>query len=472
MLLVLVRSPRLRYVSGCLALIAIVAAFAVTLLHFFETSGENSGTAGKLTLPSWNERPTLEGGDQRALNLDSFIPWLPPIWLLGVCLFQARYVAGWLLSERLRRRAVCKAPDAWQRLIASLAIELKVSRAVVLLESLLADSPVVLGHLRPVVLVPFGFLTNMSPEHVEAILLHELAHIRRSDYLVNVCQRLIESLLFYHPAIWWISHMVRIERENCCDDMVLRLRPNTHAYATALTILEQNRIEQQWPAANPAAGATGGNLVKRVKRLLHPRGATGIWAPTLATIVLMASTAMVLSAWHLNLNKTAASNQVDQGPQTSWRKWLNEDVVYIISDDERSAFERLKTDEERQRFVDQFWLRRDPTVSTPENEFKEEHYRRIAYANDHWGQTQAGWKTDRGRIYIRYGPPDEIDSHRSGGIYNRPSSDGGGAAMTYPFEDWLYSHFEGVGRLSIEFVDSTQSGELRMSLNPSEKYKK
>lgn len=153
-----------------------------------------------------------------------------------------------------------------------------------------------------------------------------------------------------------------------------------------------------------------------------------------------------------------------------WKKWLNEDVVYIITDEEKQAFKRLKTDEERQQFVEQFWLRRDPTPDTEENEYKEEHYRRIAYANDHYASGIPGWKTDRGRIYITYGPPDEIDSHPSGGSYERPIEEGGGETSTYPFEDWRYRYIDGVGtNVIIEFVDTTMSGEYHISLDPEEK---
>ncbi len=156
-----------------------------------------------------------------------------------------------------------------------------------------------------------------------------------------------------------------------------------------------------------------------------------------------------------------------QGP---WKKWMNEDVVYIITDEEKRAFKQLKTDEERQQFVEQFWLRRDPTPDTEENEYKEEHYRRIAYANDHYASGIPGWKTDRGRIYIAYGPADEIDSHPSGGSYERPIEEGGGETSTYPFEDWRYRYIDGVGtNVIIEFVDTTMSGEYKISLDPEEK---
>src|SRR5437588_2876320 len=156
--------------------------------------------------------------------------------------------------------------------------------------------------------------------------------------------------------------------------------------------------------------------------------------------------------------------------ETPYKKWLNEDVGYIITDEERTAFKRLATDDERQTFIEGFWLRRDPTPDTEENEFKEEHYRRIEYANEHYASGIPGWKTDRGRIYITFGPADEIDSHPSGGSYQRPYEEGGGQTSTYPFEDWRYRYIDGIGtNVNIEFVDTTMSGEYRMTMDPSEK---
>lgn len=156
--------------------------------------------------------------------------------------------------------------------------------------------------------------------------------------------------------------------------------------------------------------------------------------------------------------------------ETPYRKWLNEDVGYIISDEERKAFRNLNTDEEREQFIEQFWLRRDPTPDTQENEFKEEHYRRIAYANERFASGIPGWKSDRGRIYITFGPPDEIESHPSGGTYERPYEEGGGTTSTYPFEQWRYRWLEGIGSdIIIEFVDTTMTGEYRMTMDPSEK---
>ncbi|HTG13877.1 MAG TPA: GWxTD domain-containing protein, partial [Blastocatellia bacterium] len=136
-----------------------------------------------------------------------------------------------------------------------------------------------------------------------------------------------------------------------------------------------------------------------------------------------------------------------------YKKWLEEDVSYIITDEERKAFKTLKTDEERDQFIEQFWLRRDPDPDTPENEYKEEYYQRIQYANEKFSSGIPGWRTDRGRIYVKFGKPDEIESHPSGGSYDRPTYEGGGSTTTYPFETWWYRYIEGVGSdVEIEFV--------------------
>jgi len=153
-----------------------------------------------------------------------------------------------------------------------------------------------------------------------------------------------------------------------------------------------------------------------------------------------------------------------------YKKWLEEDVVWIITDEERAAFKQLSNDEERDNFIEAFWQRRDPTPDTEENEYKEEHYQRIAYANEHFAAGVPGWKTDRGRMYIVFGKPDEIDSHPSGGSYQRPMEEGGGETSTFPFEDWRYRYIEGIGQeVIIEFVDNCMCGEYHMTLDRSEK---
>jgi len=168
--------------------------------------------------------------------------------------------------------------------------------------------------------------------------------------------------------------------------------------------------------------------------------------------------------------KKAAENRLKKELETPYKKWLNEEVTYIITDEERKAFSRLQTDEERQQFIEQFWFRRDPTPDTEENEYREEHYRRIAYANDRFASGIPGWKTDRGRIYIAFGPPDEREEHPSGGTYDRPIEEGGGTTTTFPFEKWRYRYIDNIGNdVNIEFVDTTMTGEFHMTMDPSEK---
>ena len=155
---------------------------------------------------------------------------------------------------------------------------------------------------------------------------------------------------------------------------------------------------------------------------------------------------------------------------SAYRQWLTEDVTYIISPDERNAFLQLDTNEEREQFIEQFWLRRSSNPDLPENDFKEEHYRRIAYANEHYASGIPGWKTDRGRMYIMWGPPDEIESHPTGGTYDRPMEEGGGSTSTYPWETWRWRYLEGIGEnIILEFVDPSGSGEYHMTMDPSEK---
>jgi GWxTD domain-containing protein len=168
--------------------------------------------------------------------------------------------------------------------------------------------------------------------------------------------------------------------------------------------------------------------------------------------------------------KAKSDKELRKELDSQYRKWLDEDVVYIISPEERSAFLHLATNEERESFIEAFWQRRNPDPESADNTFKEEHYRRIAYVNEHFSSGIPGWKTDRGRIYIMWGPADEIESHPSGGSYERPAEEGGGETSTYPFEDWRYRYLEGIGEnVILEFVDPTMSGEYHLTMDPSEK---
>ena len=168
--------------------------------------------------------------------------------------------------------------------------------------------------------------------------------------------------------------------------------------------------------------------------------------------------------------KKENAKSLKQELSKTYKKWLDEDVIYIISDEERKAFKQLSNDEERDQFIEAFWQRRNPNPDSEDNEFKEDHYRRIEYANEHFAAGVPGWRTDRGRIYIMYGPADEIDSHPSGGTYDRPMEEGGGTTSTYPFEDWRYRYIEGIGQeVIVEFVDTCMCGEYHMTIDRSEK---
>jgi GWxTD domain-containing protein len=168
--------------------------------------------------------------------------------------------------------------------------------------------------------------------------------------------------------------------------------------------------------------------------------------------------------------KIAQQKAVKEELKGVYKKWVNEDVRWIISDQELQAFKSLSNDEERDQFIENFWLRRNPNPDSPENEFREEHYARIAYANDHFAAGKPGWRTDRGHIYIAYGKPDSIDSHPSGGSYERPMEEGGGNTSTFPFETWHYRYLEGIGdNIDIEFVDSCMCGDYHMTIDRSEK---
>lgn len=440
-MLLILRSPRARYLAACVALLALLALFTLTLLRLAPESGQSLPLKDRI-VPVWNTVAEDVSSGRWNPNLAAAAPWLALLWGAGVLLMFGRYAVSCISVARLRRRGVCCAPSPWHRELERLTTLLRISRPVRLLESCLAEVPTVIGHVRPLILMPVGMFAGLSPTQIESILLHELAHIQRQDYLVNTLQRCVEGLLFYHPAVWWISAVIRREREHCCDDLAVSISGDPHEYARALAALEQSRFS---PAA---VAATGGSLVKRIHRLLYPK-TSAAWAPFLAVMILVVTGTATVAAWPAkpSLSNVAAQSGTEQSLGAAYAKWLNEDVVYLIDQAERSAFLALTTDEERDTFIEQFWERRNRTPGAP-NKFKEEHYRRIAYANEHFASGVPGWQTDRGHIYIIYGPPDELEVH--------PHR-----------EDWLYHHVPGVGdNAQITFVDSTGQGDFRLSPSP------
>ena len=458
------RSSRARYAAACLAMLAMLAGFGFTFTRVMPRRPGHIATLVNARGVLFLEVIEVPKGLVQRRAAD-FLPWLAPFWMAGVAIFHLRSLASWMAARRLRRTGVCLAPDHWRERLDRLRARVRLSRPVTLLESCLAEVPVVVGYVRPAILMPVGLLAGLPVGQIEAILLHELAHIRRYDYLVNLLQSAVEGFLFYHPAVWWISGLIRAERENCCDDLVVATHGDAHEYATALATLEQNR----WSGREAAPAATGGNLMQRIRRLLNrPEAPHRALTPVFSAVILAIAAAVVLMAWPSKPAPAVAAAPAAPAAQkqvlqmslaTPYTKWLTEDVAYIITDRERAAFKSLTTDAEREHFIEQFWLQRDPTPGTVENEFKEEHCRRIAYANQHYAADIPGWKTDRGRIYIVYGPPDEIDSH--------PYSN---ASTPHPYEQWRYRFIEGVGaNVIIEFVDFTGTGAYRMTLDPSGK---
>jgi len=532
------RSSRARYGSACVAMLLMLASFGATLVRLMPKPMDLA-KAPRVSIPV---PPALqlvpEEPSSEPPTLAALLPWIAPFWAAGVLFFHLRSLGGWIAARRLRFAGVCQAPGDWQQRLDVLAARLRVSKPAALLESCLADVPVVIGCARPVILMPLGLLAGLPMRQVEAILIHELAHIRRQDYLVNLMQTFVEGLLFYHPAVWWISGVIRAERENCCDDLAVAATGDARQYAAALAALEQNR----WAAHELALAATGGSLVKRIRRLLQqPERPRAAWTPAISASLVVVGAGIALAGWQTpptqrqqapapavssvaeapgavelpaadtSHNRVSIWNHVpaaaktapvllaqvqqttqtppaaqsveqqlrdalqreDKAPAnlaTPYKKWLNEDVAYIITEEERKAFKGATTDAEREQFITQFWQRRDPTPDTEENEFKGEHYRRIAYANLAFASSLPGWKTDRGRIYITYGPPDEIEDHSSGGSYVRPPAEGGGTTSTVPFQQWRYRYIDGIGNnVVVEFVDPTYTKEYRMTMDPSEK---
>jgi uncharacterized protein (TIGR03435 family) len=291
-------SPNVRYLLACGALATMMAAPLVTwgLMRPSDASPEaayrirSTPPAASIsgvpttTLPA-SVRATVSG-----VQPAGFLPWVVMVWLAGAMVFWMRLAGGWVVAARMRSTLVRRAPPEWQEMLRKLGARIGLSRPVRLLVSALVQVPMVVGWLRPVVLVPVGALGGLPAEHLEALLLHELAHIRRHDYLVNILQSVAEALLFYHPAVWWVSVHIRAERELCCDDVVVSASGDAFTYARALAQLESYR-----PAHLGAAVAVnGGSLADRIARLLgqsRPSVRTGLGPGALAVAILLGAAA-------------------------------------------------------------------------------------------------------------------------------------------------------------------------------------
>ena len=274
-------TPRARYGLACAALALLAVAPAIT---FFILGSANVPMLYHFAVePSAEPLHRPEPWLLAPVFNDPLLPWIVAAWIAGAFAFSVRLAGGWLVASRLRfAGVVTPAPADWQRRFSELAFRVGVTRPVRLLVSSLAQTPMAVGHLRLVVLVPIGALTGLPADQLEALLAHELAHVFRYDCLANLLQSAVEALLFYHPAVWWISRQIHAERELCCDDIAVAVTGDRVRYARALADLEALR-----PAhAQQALAASGGDLLARIRRLVDPsasaatRSGAGVAAAT------------------------------------------------------------------------------------------------------------------------------------------------------------------------------------------------
>ena len=309
------RAARTRYTLSLLALVAMLVIPVATAVRSYQPLSETRRAA---TSPAPAPgSPATETGSTAAVapagpvgpagtvgtrfsslreGLDPMLPWLVTLWVGGVLLLSVRLTHGWLGARRLRITGTRPASAPLLAALHQLAARLRVSRPVQLVESLIVEVPAVIGWLRPVILVPSSALTGLTPQQLEVLLAHELAHVRRYDYLVNIVQCVIETLLFYHPAVWWVSRRMREEREHCCDDLVVQACGDAQLYASAL--VEMERLRPATPRLALAATGSGGSLLTRVRRLILPatarseflpRWAAGVAGVVAVTIALLAT---------------------------------------------------------------------------------------------------------------------------------------------------------------------------------------
>lgn len=470
------RSPQTRYVAACFALVLMIVLPLATFARLATMSPASEAAFTNLAVERDSARSLqsgLEGTtepwlDQVAGTLDRAMPWVLGVWLAGAIFLLVRLNLGLMAVQKMKSATAETVPLELQRQFHELRQRLCIARPVRLISSAVVQVPTVIGWFRPVVLMPIGCLTGLSTIQVEAILAHELAHIRRHDYLVSVLQSSAEAVLFYHPAVWWVSKQIRREREHCCDDVAVKISGNSLAYAKALSFLEEHRASLPMVAL----GVNGGVLAMRIRRLLGRKEAPAV--SRLAALTLLAAVVAVAGL----CISTAARAEANAGKQQAilktatqtippiYQKWVDEDVVWIITPQERVEYDKLANNDERDAFIKQFWERRNPTPGAAVNAFKQEHYRRIAYVNQHFAAGVPGWETDRGRIFISFGRPDSIDSH--------PVASG----SEKPYETWHYRTLNEIqskqdsaddkvasaikSGLDLKFVDVCSCGDYRL----------
>ncbi len=283
-------SANVRYLAACCALAMMGFAVVCTFLWITKPTSAGLGVA-TFAAGARSLAGTAVIGDARPQSWARLLPWIDFLWFAGVCALGVRSAVSWFAAMRLKRNGVVVAPHEWQQRAARLMRRMAITQPVRLCESMIAEVPSVIGWLRPVILIPVGTLAGLSVDQLETILAHELAHIRRHDYLINLFQTAIETLLFYHPAVWWVGNRIRVERENCCDDLAVEVCGDAFLYARALANLEHLRHS----GSQVALAATDGGLLSRIARLLgHRSEQTGTdtrsyWLPALLMVMVAAA---------------------------------------------------------------------------------------------------------------------------------------------------------------------------------------
>lgn len=456
---------------------------------------------------------------------------LAAVWISGIVAVLAIWIRTRLQTRRILRtgRRTVAVPKSALGLA-----DVRVSPSV--------SSPGVYGLLRPVLLLPEDIEGRLTPDELDAVVAHEIAHVRRRDNLTTAFHMIVTAVFWFHPFVWWIGRQLVNERERASDEAALGSGHSAEAYAEGL--LKICRASVGLPA-ECVSGISSSNLKARVEGIMRhhkirSRGRVASVAIGLVAIVVVAAPLI----WGLSTPEFtfAAETRVAEPEERSrqepaetvepavpvagtgeaiaegvslvqwleqeaqaritdeerrafesletdeererfieqfWLRreaspggiWVEQEVPYIITAEEREAFESLGAEEERERFIEQFWLRRDPTPGTGANEFRDEHYRRIAYANENFGfEGTAGWRTDRGALYIIHGEPDSKEGRPDGGAHYLPPSEGGAQVMVYPFEQWRYRYIEGLGQeIVFEFVDAQATGNYRLALTPHTK---
>ncbi|MFN9753905.1 MAG: M56 family metallopeptidase [bacterium] len=316
------------------------------------------------------------------LPAPSWLGVLPWAWAPGAALFAVRALGGWAVILRLRRNAVAVTDPQLLEVVRRWSAALGVTRQVHVFMAAV-ESPVTMGWWRPDVLLPLSALTGLGRPALEAVLAHELAHIARHDYLLNWLQVWFEIVYFYHPAAWWISSVLRREREHCCDDVAVQLSGDRARYARALL-----QLAELLSCRPPALAARQGEIETRIRRILQMNQPTT--APVWALPLLLLAVSLVSA-------QPPSANTCTSLPRH--QTWLRTQVQWIIEDRERAAFGRLKEPAECERFVEQFWQRRGAGA-------KAEHERRMQWAAKRYPTLEAPQ-----RLYVQLGPPDEIESH-------------------------------------------------------------